>query len=108
MIELTLPGMTCGGCARGGTAAIKAIDPSAEVVTDVANRKVQVTTAVDREAVKDAVKMQAICLHDLKAPCAAETGPGETPALGISPARFPFPATIQKPLDPDIVGSRRT
>jgi len=38
------------------TAAIKAIDPTAEVVTDVANRKVQVTTAVDTEAVKDAVK----------------------------------------------------
>ncbi len=56
MIELTLPGMTCGGCARGVKAAIKAIDPSAEVVTDVADRKVQVTTAVDREAVKDAVK----------------------------------------------------
>ena len=37
-------------------AAIMAIDPTAEVVTDVANRKVQVTTAVDTEAVKDAVK----------------------------------------------------
>ena len=56
MFELTLPGMTCGGCARGVTAAIKAIDPTAEIVTDVASRKVQVTTAVDIDAVKDAVK----------------------------------------------------
>lgn len=56
MIELTLPGMTCGGCARGVTAAIKSVDPSAEVVIDVASRKVQVTTAFDTEAVKDAVK----------------------------------------------------
>lgn len=56
MIELTLPGMTCGGCARGVTAAIKAIDPAAEVITDVAARKVQVTTKADTETVKDAVK----------------------------------------------------
>ena len=56
MIELTLPGMTCGGCARGVTAAIKSLDSAAEVVTDVANRKVQVTTEVDIEAVKDAVR----------------------------------------------------
>ena len=33
MLELTLPGMTCGGCARGVTAAIKSVDPAAEVVT---------------------------------------------------------------------------
>ena len=38
------------------TAAIKAIDPTAEVVTDVAARKVQVTTKADTETVKDAVK----------------------------------------------------
>lgn len=56
MIELTLPGMTCGGCARGVTAAIKAVDPAADVVTDVAARKVQVTTTADSEAVKDAVR----------------------------------------------------
>ncbi|AMY71315.1 heavy-metal-associated domain-containing protein [Frigidibacter mobilis] len=56
MIELTLPGMTCGGCARGVTAAIKAVDPTAEVVTDVAARKVRVTTKADTETVKDAVK----------------------------------------------------
>ncbi len=56
MIELTLPGMTCGGCARGVTAAIKSLDPDADVVTDVAARKVLVTTTVDAEAVKDAVR----------------------------------------------------
>jgi len=56
MIELILPGMTCGGCARGVTAAIKSLDPAADVVTDVAARKVQVTTIVDAEAVKNAVR----------------------------------------------------
>lgn len=56
MIELALPGMTCGGCARGVTAAIKSVDPSAEVVIDVAARKVQITTNVGTEAVKNAVR----------------------------------------------------
>ena len=55
MIELTLPGMTCGGCARGVVAAIKAVDPTAEVVTDLATHKVQVTTKADTELMKKAV-----------------------------------------------------
>jgi copper chaperone len=56
MIELTVPDMTCGGCARGVTAAIKAVDPTAEVVIDVASRKVQVTTKADADTVKSAVR----------------------------------------------------
>ena len=55
-MQFLIENMTCGGCARGVTVAIKAIDPTAEVVIDVASRKVQVTTAVDTEAVIDAVK----------------------------------------------------
>ncbi|GAB1479481.1 heavy-metal-associated domain-containing protein [Paracoccaceae bacterium] len=46
MIEMTLPNMTCGGCARGVTAAIKGVDPTAEIAIDVATRKVRVTTKV--------------------------------------------------------------
>lgn len=53
-------------------------------------------------------RMQAICLHDLKALSVAMTGPGETPAFGISSVPFHFPAPIQKTLDPDNVGTRRT
>jgi copper chaperone len=55
MLELTLPGMTCGGCARGVTAAIKAVDPSAEVVTDVPGRTVRVSTTASAQAVKSAL-----------------------------------------------------
>ena len=55
MIELTLPNMTCGGCARGVTAAIKAVDPTADVVIDVPTRNVRVTTKADSKAVRDAV-----------------------------------------------------
>lgn len=55
MLELNLPGMTCGGCARGVTAAIKSVDPKAEVVTDVASRTVRVETSAKSEAIKAAV-----------------------------------------------------
>ena len=55
MIELTLPGMTCGGCVRGVTAAIKSVDPTAEVVTDLATHRVQVKTTADTEMVKNVV-----------------------------------------------------
>lgn len=55
MLELNLPGMTCGGCARGVTAAIKSVDPAAEVVTDVASRTVRVATSANTESIKAAV-----------------------------------------------------
>lgn len=55
MLELNLPGMTCGGCARGVTAAIKSVDPAAEVVTDVPGRTVRVQSSAKPEAIKAAV-----------------------------------------------------
>jgi copper chaperone len=47
--------MTCGGCARGVTAAIKSVDPAAEVVTDVPGRTVRIETSAKPEAIKAAV-----------------------------------------------------
>lgn len=55
MLDLTIPDMTCGGCARGVTAAIKSVDPAAELVIDVATHKVQVKTSASAESVKKAV-----------------------------------------------------
>jgi copper chaperone len=55
MLELTLPGMTCGGCARGVTAAIKSVDPAAEVMTDVPGRTVRIESSAKAEAIKAAV-----------------------------------------------------
>lgn len=55
MLELSLPGMTCGGCARGVTAAIKSVDPAAEVVTDAPARIVRIETSANAEAIKAAV-----------------------------------------------------
>ena len=56
MLELTVPDMTCGGCARGVTAAIKVVDPAAEVAIDVPGRSVRVQTSVKPEAIKAAVE----------------------------------------------------
>ncbi len=55
MLDLTIPDMTCGGCARGVTAAIKSVDPLAELTIDIDSHRVQVTTSASAEAVKAAV-----------------------------------------------------
>ena len=55
MLDLTIPDMTCGGCARGVTAAIKAVDPAAELVIDIPTHKVRVKTSASAESVKTAV-----------------------------------------------------
>jgi copper chaperone len=41
--------MTCGGCARGVTKAIRSVDPMAEVKADPETRLVEVTTTAARE-----------------------------------------------------------
>lgn len=55
MLDLTLPDMTCGGCARGVTAAIKTVDADAGLSFDLPNRKVRVTTSASAEVVTRAV-----------------------------------------------------
>ena len=55
MFDLTIPDMTCGGCARGVTAAIKAVDPAAELVIDIETHKVQVKTSASSDAIKAAI-----------------------------------------------------
>lgn len=44
MISLHIPNMTCGGCVRGVTAAIREVDATAQVEPDLAARNVAVTT----------------------------------------------------------------
>ena len=38
MMRFRVEGMTCGGCARAVTDAVKGVDASAEVTTDVPGR----------------------------------------------------------------------
>lgn len=52
----TVQGMTCGHCEKAVTAAIKTLDPKAEVHIDRANHRVDVNTEQTREAVAQAIQ----------------------------------------------------
>ena len=55
MIELTLPDMTCGHCVKTVTQTVKALDPQAQVETDLATHRVRIETTQAPEAVKAAL-----------------------------------------------------
>lgn len=55
MLRLELPNMTCGGCVNRVTRAIREIDPTAQVETDLANRSVAVTTDKSEADIRTAV-----------------------------------------------------
>lgn len=44
-MQIHIENMTCGGCVRGVTAAIRTVDPGAEVTADTALRQVTVRSA---------------------------------------------------------------
>ena len=50
MHEFQIPNMSCGHCVRSITEAVQALDPAARVTADVAQHKVQVESAAQREA----------------------------------------------------------
>ncbi len=52
MLELDLPGMTCGGCVRGVTAAVRDLDPAAEVEADLDRRRARITTTAPEARVR--------------------------------------------------------
>ena len=54
MFVMTLPTMTCGHCVKSVTAAVKTVDPQAEVHCDLPSHQVQVQTAADAAAVRAA------------------------------------------------------
>lgn len=51
MMQFHLDNMTCGGCARSVTAAIKAVDPAASVIADPPARLVKIETSALREKI---------------------------------------------------------
>ena len=48
-MQFHIENMTCGGCVRGVTLAIQAVDPAAQVSANPATRKVDVVTSAQRE-----------------------------------------------------------
>lgn len=55
MLDLTIPDMTCGGCASAVTMAVKSVDPGAELDFDLGMFRVQVKTAASEAKVKGAI-----------------------------------------------------
>ncbi|WP_427852214.1 heavy-metal-associated domain-containing protein [Stenotrophomonas acidaminiphila] len=48
-MNLHIENMTCGGCARSVTAAIKDVDPAATVTVDLASKRVHIESAQPAE-----------------------------------------------------------
>ncbi len=50
MIDLTLPGMTCGHCVRAVTETVHRVDPSAKIEIDLATHRVQIDSSKPAQA----------------------------------------------------------
>lgn len=56
MVQFHVAGMTCGGCARSVTNAVKGIDADATVNVDLATKLVAVDTKAEAGAIADAIR----------------------------------------------------
>jgi len=54
MFRFHVPQMACGGCVRGGTAAVQRVDPQARIEPDLPTRQVTVSVST---AAKDPVPL---------------------------------------------------
>ena len=50
MLRFYIPNMTCGGCAKSVTAALRSVTPQARMETDPPTRQVRVESALDESA----------------------------------------------------------
>ncbi|MBD2111456.1 MULTISPECIES: heavy-metal-associated domain-containing protein [Cyanophyceae] len=55
-LSVTVPDMACGACVSTITQAVQAVDPSAEVKTDLASKAVDITASVTAEALTEAIQ----------------------------------------------------
>ena len=55
MTVLTIPKIRCGGCVASVEKAIHSVDASAQIVTDIEARRVEVTTQADRQTLLTAL-----------------------------------------------------
>jgi copper chaperone len=56
MIEVTVPGMSCGPCARAVTGAVQGVDPSAEVKIDLNTKRVSINSSADPQSLATAIE----------------------------------------------------
>ena len=62
-MEFEIPSMSCGHCASVITQTVKSLDPDAEVSVDLADKKVTVQTAADRQTVATALTQAGYATH---------------------------------------------
>lgn len=55
-LSVTVPDMACGACVSTITQAVQAVDPSAEVKTDLGSKAVDITASVTAEALTEAIQ----------------------------------------------------
>lgn len=56
MIRFKVDNMSCGGCARAVTAALRSVDPQAEISVDLERREVTVASAAGANGVAGALR----------------------------------------------------
>ena len=56
MLDFQVNGMTCGGCARAVTNAVKSVDAAANVQVDLAAKRVTVESAADATKFQSAIE----------------------------------------------------
>ncbi|AJZ56180.1 heavy-metal-associated domain-containing protein [Paraburkholderia fungorum] len=54
-MEFQVNDMSCGGCARSITNAVKQVDPAASVDVDIAQKTVKVSSSISPEKVLNAI-----------------------------------------------------
>jgi copper chaperone len=57
-VELKVQGMTCGHCVRAVTAAVRQVDPDAQVDIDLASGRVSAQTSAQRDQLVAAIQQE--------------------------------------------------
>ena len=56
MVRFKVANMSCGGCARAVTAALRGVDPAAEIAVDLGRREVAVESTAPAEGFAGALR----------------------------------------------------
>ena len=55
-LSVTVPDMACGACVTTITEAVQAVDPSAQIKTDLESKAVDITASVTADALTEAIQ----------------------------------------------------
>lgn len=55
-LSVTVPDMACGACVTTITEAVQAVDPSAQIKTDLGSKAVDISASVSADALTEAIE----------------------------------------------------